>query len=380
MNGRDNIKVVIAGGSFAGLEAMLALRKLAGAHVAVELLSPDREFLYRPLAVARAFGLSRVHRFPLGPLVERCGALYRAGALATVDAPARRVQTAEGESLSYDALVVACGARTSEAVPGALAFRGPQDVERFRQIVEQIESGTVKRIAFVLPAGVSWPLPLYELALLTAAKVRPAGARPEITLVTPERGPLAVFGTSASNLVRALLDQQDVRLATERHAVRYSDGVLELLGREGMAVDAVVALPFLRGPYLPGLPHDADGFLEVDDRGRVQNAPCVYAVGDVTAFPVKQGGLATQQADVVAETIASEVGVPVEATPLDPVLRALLLTGDRPAFLRVALGGHHGDPGVVDWEPLWWPPAKVAGLYLAPFLAENLELADGGHS
>jgi beta-phosphoglucomutase family hydrolase len=85
----------------------------------------------------------------------------------------------------------------------------------------------------------------------------------------------------------------------------------------------------------------------------------------VTVFPVKQGGLATQQADVVAETIASEAGVPVQATPLDPVLRALLLTGDRPAYLRAALGGHHGDPGVVDWEPLWWPPAKVAGLYLA---------------
>ena len=378
MSGRDIVKVVIVGGGFAGLEAMLALRALAEERVAVELLAPDPEFLYRPLAVAQPFGLSRIHRFPLGPLAERSGAHFQQGALTAVDPPARSVQTAQGDALPYDALVVACGARTSEAVPGALTFRGPEDVARFRELVEQIESGKVRRVAFVLPAGVSWPLPLYELALLTASQVRPARARPEITLVTPETGPLAVFGTSASNLVRRLLDKQDVRLATERHALRYADGSLALVGAEEMAVDAVVALPFLRGPYLSGLPHDADGFIEVDDQGRVKNAPGVYAVGDVTAFPVKQGGLATQQADVVAETIALEAGVPVQATPLDPVLRALLLTGDRPAYVRAALGGHHGDPGVVDWEPLWWPPAKVAGFYLASFLAENLELAEGG--
>lgn len=377
MNGRDVVKVVIAGGGFAGLEAMLALRALAGRRVAVELLAPDSEFLYRPLAVAQPFGLGRTHRFPLAALAERSDAEYRQGALTAVDVPARRVETADGDSRPYDALVVACGARTSEAVPGALTFRGAQDVERFREIVERIMSGTVRRVGFVLAAGVSWPVPLYELALLTAGHVRPAGARPEITLVTPERNPLAVFGTSASNRVRELLAQHDIRLATERHALRFVDGTLELLGGDGMELDAVVALPLVRGPHLSGLPHDADGFLEVDQTSRVKNVPGVYAVGDVTAFPVKQGGLATQQADVAAETIASEAGVPVQATPLDPVLRALLLTGDRPAYLRTALGGHHGDPGVVDWEPLWWPPAKVAGLYLAPFLAENLDLAGG---
>jgi sulfide:quinone oxidoreductase len=141
-----------------------------------------------------------------------------------------------------------------------------------------------------------------------------------------------------------------------------------------MAVDAVVSLPLLRGPHVEGLPHDGEGFLRVDDFGRVERVPAVFAAGDVTAFPVKQGGLATQQADVVAETIAAEAGVAVQPTPLDPVLRALLLTGDRPAYVRAALGGHHGDPGVVDWEPLWWPPAKVAGLHLAPFLGENIDL------
>jgi sulfide:quinone oxidoreductase len=373
---QGELDVVIAGGSFAGLETMLALRALAEERVSIELWAPDPEFLYRPLAAASPFEVSLVHRFPLGAIAERCGVRYRPAALAAVDARAREVRTAQGEPHSYDALVVACGARAVEAVPGALTFRGPPDVERFRELLERIQSGTVHRLAFVLPAGVSWPLPLYELALMTARQIR-AAAPAEITLVTPERAPLALFGVSASNLVRYLLDEQGIGLATDRHAVRYADGSLELLGGEEMSVDAVVSLPFLRGPYLEGLPHDADGFVPVDDHGRVKGVLGVYAVGDVTAFPVKQGGLATQQADVVAETIAAGAGADVGVAPLDPVLRALLLTGDRPAYLRAALGGHHGDPGVGGWEPLWWPPAKVAGVYLAPFLAENIELASG---
>ena len=46
-----------------------------------------------------------------------------------------------------------------------------------------------------------------------------------------------------------------------------------------------------------------------------------FAAGDVTSFPVKQGGLATQQADVVAEAIAGDFGCEVDAASLDPILR-----------------------------------------------------------
>jgi sulfide:quinone oxidoreductase len=367
--------VLVAGAGFAGLEVMLALRELAEERVVVDVLAPGPDFVYRPLAVAEPFGLGEVHRISLEVLAERAGASYRRGSLATVDAPERRAETSDGASLSYDTLVVASGAQAEEAIPGALTFQGPEDVSRFGELVEQVESGAVERVAFAVPAGISWPLPLYELTLLTArsAARSTAAARAEITFVTPERGPLTLFGTSASNLARGLLEDQGVRLALERHPVRFADGSLELLGGETMAVDAVVSLPRLRGPSLGGLPHDRDGFLEVDDRGRVRGVADVFAAGDATAFPVKQGGIATQQADVVAETIASEAGAPVQPTPLDPMVRALLLTGDRPAYVRAALGGHHGDPGIVDWEPLWWPPAKVAGLHLTPFLAAQMD-------
>jgi sulfide:quinone oxidoreductase len=220
---QGELDVVIAGGSFAGLETMLALRAVAEERVSVELWARDPEFLYRPLAAASPFGVSLVHRFPLGAIAERCGARYIRAGLAAVDARAREVRTTQREPRSYDALVVACGARAVEAVPGALTFRGAPDVEGFRELLERVQSGTVHRLTFVVPAGVSWPLPLYELALMTARHMGVA-APAEITLVTPERAPLGVFGVSASNLVRDLLDEQGIRLATDRHAVRYADG------------------------------------------------------------------------------------------------------------------------------------------------------------
>jgi sulfide:quinone oxidoreductase len=363
-------KVVIAGGGFAGLETMVALRSFAEERVAIDLLAPEPDFRYVPLAVAAPFGSSQPQRFPLEALAERCGARYVAAALASVEAHRFQARTTQGESLEYDALVVACGARAQETVPGALTFRGPRDVGRVRDLLARIEAGTVERVAFAVPAGVSWPVPLYELALMTARRARQAATATRITLVTPEKAPLAVFGVEASHVVQELLEEAGVRVATERHAVRFAGGTLELLAGDGLAADAVVSLPLLRGPYLPGLPHDADGFLRVDDHWRVEGVTGVYAAGDVTAFPVKQGGLAAQQAEAVASAIASDAGAPVEAEPLDPVLRGLLLTGERPAFLRAALGGHGGDPGAVGWEPLWWPATKVAARHLTPFLAE----------
>ena len=98
--------------------------------------------------------------------------------------------------------------------------------------------------------------------------------------------------------------------------------------------------------------------------------PDVYAVGDMTSRPLKQGGLATQQADAAAAAIAAAAGAPVEAAAYRPVLRAMLLTGDRPRYLRRA----PGDRGRAADEAPWWPPHKIAGRELAPYLTAHPEL------
>ena len=161
---------------------------------------------------------------------------------------------------------------------------------------------------------------------------------------------------------------------------------LLLAGGAELFVDRVITLPVLEGPRLPGLPHDPHGFIPVDKFGRVAGVEHVYAAGDVTTFPLKQGGLAAQQADAVAETIAAEAGAVTIPTPFRPVLRGLLLTGGAPLYLRAEPQRLHHEATVAIEAPsthrpsrdasaaagqaLWWPPAKIAGRYMAPYLGQ----------
>jgi sulfide:quinone oxidoreductase len=375
------LKVVVAGAGVAGLELALALRALADDAVSVELIAPDTEFVYRPLAVAQPFRTDDVRRFGLERLVEAAGAALRHGRVARVEPEQKRVLLDDGESLDYDAFVLAVGTGTRDAVEGALTFRGPQDDAALSELLQRAIEGDVRRIAFVVPAGMSWPLPMYELALQTGTYLSDHVTRGvELVLVTAEEHPLGVFGREASTAIAELLEIRGIELEPGVAAMSWHDGVLTAAGDVSIEADAVVALPQLVGPALSGLPHDHLGFVPTDLEGRVTGLTDVYAAGDATQFRPKQGGLATQQADAVAAAIARDAGADVEPMPFRPVLRGVLLTGFVPRYLRADI---REGTSVVDTEALWWPPAKIVGRYLAPFLAAELglssELPEGAH-
>jgi sulfide:quinone oxidoreductase len=366
--------VLIAGGGVAGLEAALALRALAEERVSVEVVAPEADFTYRPLAVAEPFRVAEMERFPLERLVREAGAEFRRGAVVEVDAAPRIARTSQGEELAYDVLLLALGARAEEAVPNALTFRGPEDGPALAAMLEEALNGELRRLAFALPAGVAWPLPLYELALLTGTYLTDAGTRGvELAVVTPEEAPLALFGAAASDAVRELLEIRGIELRVRTTPVSFEASMLRLAPEGNLDADRVVALPRLAGRGLAGVPQDPAGFVPTDEHARVLGLESVFAAGDLTQFPIKQGGIAAQQADAAAEAIAARAGAPIEPAPFRPVLRGLLLTGIFPRYLRseVSKGA-----STVDLEPLWWPPAKIVGRHLAPFLAQRLGLSE----
>ena len=143
-------------------------------------------------------------------------------------------------------------------------------------------------------------------------------------------------------------------------------GRLRLSGEGWLPIGLAVALPRASGRPLAGIPHDGLGFTRVDEVGRVPGADDVYAVGDMTSRRLKQGGLAAQQGDAAASAIAAWAGADVEPTGYDPQLRAVLLTGGAPRYLR-------GATAPVE-DPPWWPPHKIAARHLAPYLASHPEL------
>jgi sulfide:quinone oxidoreductase len=366
----ERLRVLVVGGGVAALEGMLALRALAEERIDIELLSARETFSYRPLAVAEPFGLGEAVTFPVAEAAEQCKAELSIGALTSVDTGRRVVQTSWHDEIEYGALLLACGARPGPSLPGALSFRGSDDVAAFGRLLAAAEAGEIGRIAFAVPGGIVWPLPLYELALLTAAHFAGSvGSRVELAFVTPEKTPLAIFGETASAAIAELFEARGIELHAGAYPSAFERGQLELVPGETLGADAVVALPRLEGPRIEGLPHDTDGFVPTDPTGRVDGFEDVFAAGDATAFPIKQGGIAAQQADAAAESIAELAGAPVVPTPFTPVLRGLLLTGAIPSYLRAELGGGHGETSTVSAEPLWWPPSKIVGRYLAPFLA-----------
>jgi sulfide:quinone oxidoreductase len=305
---------------------------------------------------------------------EAAGAELEQGRVVAVDPDRRVVVTAGKEELPYEVLLLALGAVPVEAVPGALTFRGPEDGPALAALLGRAVEGGLRSFAFPLPAGVTWPLPLYELALLTWSYCTDRGTMGvELTLVTPEEAPLGLFGARASEAIGELLETRGIALRLGATPAGFEDGILRLAPEGEIEVAAVVALPRLEGPRLPGVPCDRNGFVPTDEYGRVGSEVDVYPAGDLTQVPLKQGGIATQQADAAAASIAARVGAEVEPMPFKPVLRGLLLTGMVPRYLRSEVGTADS---VVDTEALWWPPAKIVGRYLAPFLAERLGLPE----
>jgi sulfide:quinone oxidoreductase len=359
--GKPSFDVVIAGGGVAALEALLALRELAPEAVRIQLLAPEQEFVHRPLFVAEPFGIGQAQRLGLADVAAENDAELRRGALASVDAAGRRVTTAEGDEIKYDALLIAVGARPVPALPGALTFGEPSEREFFGALLDQLGRRPGEQLAFLVPPEVKWSLAAYELALLTVSHLQARSARhTKVAVVTHEPAPLEIMGAGPAHALRELLRASHVGVETSAVVTSFESGRVQLADGGSIRSDHAVSLPALEAPAIEGLPQRWRRFLPTDTRMHVPGLDRVWAAGDVTWFPIKQGGLAAQQAEVAAKAIAAAAGARVPEAAFRPHLRTALVTGAVPLLLETA---------DLDAGEAWWPPAKVAGRYIGPYLA-----------
>lgn len=366
----QRLRVIIAGGGVAGLEALIGLRRLAGDLVEVTLVAPATDFVYKPTIVGEPFGGVTAEHRALAPLVEEMGARLVRDSLSSVDLKERRIALARDAEESYDVLLVCVGARTRPAFRHAVNFDATGPSISLAQLLGGLDGRD--RLAFVVPPGVTWALPLYELALMSQRSAWQSGLHElRFAIVTPEPQPLALLGRTASDEVRKLLEHRNIQCLTGAYIHEADDRTLIVTpGDRPLEADRVVALPELDGPGIPGLPADEHGFITIDENCRLPGSADVYAAGDGTTFPIKQGGLATQQADAIVEQVAARAGASVDPKPFRPVLRGQLLTGDESLYARTDLAGGEGE-GITSREYLWWPPHKIGGRYLPAYLAHE---------
>jgi sulfide:quinone oxidoreductase len=381
---REQAQILIAGGGIAGLEALMAVRDLAEDRVAITLAAPEPDFLYKPLIVEEPFSPQPAERRELAPIAEEFGARFVQQSVTAVRPEEHEVELADGSRLDYDAAIVCVGGRSRRAYRSGISFEvsaEPLDIDR---LLTEAAEETPATLAFLVPPGVVWSLPIYELALLSRRRAEELGLGDlKLLVVTPESAPLVLFGPLASEAVAELLAARDIRVRTGTWVREDDGGALTLTpSAERLEASNAIALPLIKGPAITGLPADDNGFIPIDDRARVQGVADVYAAGDGTTFPIKQGGIGTQQADAAAEQIAARARADVTPEPFKPVLRGKLLTGQESLHMRATPAGGAGE-GVASLDYLWWPPHKVGGRYLAAWLAREtvrLESEPPGHS
>jgi sulfide:quinone oxidoreductase len=355
---RRSSRLLVYGSGVAALEALLVLVDHSDELCEIELVSPSRDFAVRAPA-PEPFGARQGLRLDLGKLASELGIGFRADAITSIDGERGEARTRLGERLAYDALIIASGARLREAVPGAITAWGVADRTVFSRLVSELLSGEVSSVAFCAHSGEPWTLPLYELALLTAARLTAAGVEKELFLVTWESTPAQLLGQTAGEALAAVLEEAGIELIAGREPVRFEPGLLRTLG-EPVAAERAVALPRHDGCYLANVPLDEEGFIPTDEFGRVDGAEGLYAVGEVTSSPLRHPSIAAEQARAAAEAVAARTGASIDPRPARRVLSGRLLA----CPLTRRSGTSRG---------LWWPPEALS----APRLRDHLSRSVG---
>jgi sulfide:quinone oxidoreductase len=364
----SRFEVVICGGGVAGIEGLLRLRRLAGDGVQLTLVCPQSYLAYRPLAVREPFGLPGVRRYRLADIASDVGARWVKDRLSSVQLDRRTVHTEGGDKLPYDALLLAIGATEAPSYPHAYTFSDRTADQMFGTVIGDIEAGSVEAVAFVLPHEWVWPLPLYELALMTAHHARIIGRGVQITFVTPEGRPLKAFGQAAGKALLKLLHEGGIGLHTGAVASVPAPGVVTFAGGE-VHVDRIVTLPTLIGPAIEGIAAGTRWFVPINDRCLVSSTDGrVFAAGDATDFPVKQGGIGAQQADTAAAGIAHLAGLADRPAPLRPVIQGMLMTGTRPLYVAARVVDGLGWRSQIYERPPWASQEKIVAEELGDYM------------
>jgi sulfide:quinone oxidoreductase len=374
---KDTPHVVVVGGGVAALETVLALKDLARDRVAMTVVAPAEEFVYRPMTVREPFSYAAAKRYPLAPIMHDLGVELIAERLGWVDRERQVLHTAEEHEIHYDELVLALGGQVYSRYKHAITIDDRRMDEVLHGLIQDIEGGYLDSVAFLAPGRMAWQLPLYELALMTAGRAFDMDVKVDLTIVTPEERPLAIFGSAVSDNVSELLRKAGIRTINSAYAeVPSPNEIVINPGDRRLHAKRIVALPELYGPSVRGVPVSEHGFIRVDRFGRVFDAAHVFAAGDAVDFPIKHGGLSAQQADAVAESIAAAAGAEVEPQPFEPVIRGMLLTDGKPRYLTARITGGHGFSSEFSETPTWSPPSKIVARYLAPYL-DALDHASG---
>lgn len=366
----ERARILVVGSGPGALEATLAISRSEQLDAEISLISPQTEFLYRPNLVMEPFGVTSTARYSVGEIIRHPSVQQWQGMIERVDHAAGKTWSPEGDEFDFDAAVIATGAAPRIELPQpAITVGAPDWKEETTRVVAEIDAGEVRCVVFTKPAGAAYGLPMYELALMAADRASKQDQQQiAIAVVTPEAAPLEIFGAENSAQVARLCAGLGVTVHTGTYVSTFDGAAATLADGNVVPADRVVSLPLLEPRVPEGVPTGAGGFVEVDEHQLVAGTTNIYAVGDVTDFPLKQGGLASEAADAAAEAIEVQLGTREHATPFSGETEALLLTTQTRLAMRARIS-HQGSEALPIEQPTG-PVQKIASRLLAERLQE----------
>ena len=301
-------RICILGGGFGGLYTALELiRRPWPEPPQITLVDRQERFVFAPLLYELLTG--ELEDWEVAPrfqdLLPPESVQFRQGSVQSIDLKARRVLLTEGQSLEYDALVLALGGETPlQGVPGAaelaFPFRTLADAQRLRAHLKTLEArdpAQPVRLA-IAGAGASG----VELACKLADRL---GSRGRIRLIEGGSRILSGFAPSTREAAQAALAQRRVQVELQTKVLG-----IEALGENGappfrlqlqrleaqeMATDLVDAVLWTVGTRPAAVIADLD--LPKSERGRLQVLPTlqtptfpeIFALGDAAAVVDAEG-------------------------------------------------------------------------------------------
>jgi sulfide:quinone oxidoreductase len=306
-----NLRVVVLGAGFGGLELSTMLSEALGDRLDLNLIDKNDSFVFGYSKLDVMFGRQRLDTVRLAYRhIVKPGVRFRQETIIAIDPEARRVATDHG-TYDADVLVVALGADYDlDATPGLAdggnEFYSVTGAARLREVLPTFSRGHA--IVGVASAPFKCPPAPSEAALLLHDHLTTRGVRDacEISLVMPFGVPIPPSPATSQALLAAFAERgitfipkRLVRALDPARRVAILDDASE------MPYDLFLGIPKHRVPdVVAASGMTENGWIPVNPKTLETRFPNVYAVGDVTSVGTPKAGVFSEgAARVVAASL-----------------------------------------------------------------------------
>ncbi|NJN01370.1 MAG: NAD(P)/FAD-dependent oxidoreductase [Leptolyngbyaceae cyanobacterium RM1_1_2] len=323
--------ICILGGGFGGLYTAVYLQKFRATRrdrVKITLIDRDQQFLFTPLLYELI--THELQTWEIAPfyqqLLAHTSVQFCQDSVQGVNLQARRVDLEQGQSLSYDYLVVATGSQTRYVdIPGlkeyGLPFRTLVDAERLKLRLHELELRSQPKTSILIigagPSGV-------ELACKLADQL---GRRAQITLADRGSQILEPFSDSLRRAASRALTRRGVEVLLQTSAEQIEANRTQLKTGDRQFWYPADLLLWTAGTQLrpwvgySPISQSEQGQFLTRPTLQLQGHPEVFVVGDVATVQSRRGGPApntAQAAYQAADRVAENLNAAITGKKLKP--------------------------------------------------------------